>query len=124
MCSDSDNTVLGMDRALFDTMRRIYDSESITEDKIKRAVADVSRMSTKPRVDAGLAGCFNELAGRLAACTVYPGLIGWRPSDGGEETRGCKDKDGDRMGCTECKGRGVACPAVGSDVVEVHHEGN
>ena len=66
MCSDSDNTVLGMDRALFDTMRRIYDSESITEDKIKRAVADVSRMSTKPRVDAGLAGCFNELAGRLA----------------------------------------------------------
>ena len=46
------------------------------------------------------------------------------PSDGGEETRGCKDKDGDRMGCTECKGRGVACPAVGSAVVEVHHEGN
>ena len=32
--------------------------------------------------------------------------------------------DVDRMGCTECKGRGVACPAVGSDVVEVHHEGN
>ena len=62
MCSDSDNTVLGMDRALFDTMRRIYDSESITEDKIKRAVADVSRMSTKPRVDAGLAGCVPSVA--------------------------------------------------------------
>ena len=41
MCSDSDNTVLGMDRALFDTMRRIYDSESITEEKTKRAVAGV-----------------------------------------------------------------------------------
>jgi hypothetical protein len=53
------------------------------------------------------------------------GLIGWRPpSDGGEETRGCKDKDVDRMGCTECKGRGVACLAVGSAVVEVLHEGS
>ena len=67
VCCDSDTTKLGMDRALFDSMRRIYDSESITVEKIKRAIREVSDLSAHPRVDAGIAGCYHELASRLAS---------------------------------------------------------
>ena len=76
VCCDSDTSKLGMDRALFDSMRRIYDSESITVEKIKRAITEVSDLSAHPRVDAGIAGCFHELASRLASVRRMMGIYG------------------------------------------------
>ena len=64
MCRGQEPTVLGMDRSLLDTLRRVYDSGSVTEKNVKEELSAVATMQIQ--VEGGLAACYHELARRLA----------------------------------------------------------
>ena len=64
VCRKHEPTALGMDRTMLDSLRRVYDSGSITEKSVKEELSAVAKMQI--HVEGGLAACYHELARRLA----------------------------------------------------------
>ena len=64
VCRGQEPTALGMDRSLLNTLRRVYDSGSITKKSVKEEPSAVALGQI--HVESGLAACYHELARRLA----------------------------------------------------------